>query len=414
MAEAMTPDHDDRIRVVHYTDQLALGGTEKTIEILCRLHDRARFDVHVVAGRPRRKPLQRLKAEGGALLGLAKYVGKKQHFRSLTARESAFRDLLGEDRLHIVGDAGALRRTLLSLAPDILHVHYSGRPGPPISDENVMRAMGSVVTTNEFGHENTDPPHRYVRLILIVSEWLRQNRAQWSLSDPRVEVFYNPVEQPLATANLRAELGIPADAFVLGRVGRPDNVIYDPISLKAFAEIQDGRTWFLALAAPSFMIRDARRMRLQNFVYLPPTTDRRWQSAYYNTLDVLAHAGRIGETFGCNIAEAMMHGRPAVSHLTENMNAQVKVIADTGFVVAQHDIRAYAEKLRLLRDDAALRRRLGEAARRRAMMHFEAERLTRRLEDKYLALVEEPASGAGTSIEAHRPDRSRQMSATHP
>ncbi|MBX6323252.1 MAG: glycosyltransferase family 4 protein [Rhodospirillaceae bacterium] len=378
----------NRVRVVHYTDQLALGGTEKTMEIFCRHLDREVFDVHAVAGRPHRRPMQRLKAEVGAFLGIPKYLGKKQHFESLVAREATFREILGEDHLHIVADAPALRaRLLLALAPDILHVHYAGRAGPPFSDPEALDAAGVVVTTNVFGFENTAPSHDRVRRIFMVSDWLRQDRAPWSHADPRVEVFYNPVETPLAADDLRPSLGIPADAFVVGRVGRPDNVIYDPISLRAYAAIQDGRTWFLALAAPTYMIRDARRMGLRNFLCLPPTTDRLWQSRFYNTIDVLAHARRDGETFGCNIAEAMMHGRPVVSHRSPVHNAQTEIIGDTGFVVGENDAAAYAEALGRLRADAGLRRRLGEAARGRAMALFEASALTRRLERTYLDLL---------------------------
>lgn len=389
----MSLDHGQRIRVVHYTDQLALGCMQKKMEIFCRLLDKERFDVHVVAGRPHQRPVQRLKTAAGARLGLAKYVGKKQHFISLRARETTFREILGDDRIHMVADATALRQTLLSLRPDILHVFYSGRAGPPISDEVVMRSVGAVVTTNVFGVRNEAPTHDQVRLIFMVSDWLRQQGSTWAAADPRVEVFYNPVEPPASTGDLRAALGIPRDAFVIGRVGRPENAIYDPISLQAYQRIQDERSWFLALAAPSYMIRDARRLGLRNFVSLPPSVDGKWLSEFYNTIDVLAHARYDGETFGCNIAEAMRHAKPVVSHLSHMMNAQVEVIGDTGFVVQQGDVDSYAEKLKLLRDDASLRARLGEAARRRAAEHFDAERLTRRLEASYLRLMAEPAAG---------------------
>ena len=57
---------------------------------------------------------------------------------------------------------------------------------------------------------------------------------------------------------------------------------------------------------------------------------------------MLAHARLDGETFGSNVAEAMIHGRPVVSHRSHLYNAQVEIIADTGFVVGQGDAPAYA------------------------------------------------------------------------
>ncbi|MCW8139219.1 MAG: glycosyltransferase, partial [Planctomycetota bacterium] len=211
--------------------------------------------------------------------------------------------------------------------------------------------------------------------------------ATWAHGDPRSDVLHNPVEAPCDEGDLRAELGLPPDAFVLGRVGRADPAIFDPISLLAYREVQGPRTWFLALSPPENMVREAARLGLVNFVALPPTVDQRWLSRFYNTIDVLAHARKDGETFGCNIAEAMVHGRPVVSHISAVMNGHVEVIGDTGFVAPLVDWRVYAARLAQLQAVTAARRALGERARARALERFEARALTRRLEGLYLELL---------------------------
>src|SRR5690606_3281108 len=149
---------------------------------------------------------------------------------------------------------------------------------------------------------------------------------------PASDVFFNPIELPISTESLRKELGLPSDAYVIGRVGRPDSGIHDPISLKAYRKIEDSNTYFLALSPPVNMVRQAKKLQLNNFIAIPPTTDPIHLAKLYNTIDVVAQARRDGETFGCNIAEAMMHGKPVIAHLTPYMNAQSEIIGNAGYV----------------------------------------------------------------------------------
>jgi glycosyltransferase involved in cell wall biosynthesis len=331
--------------------------------------------------------------EIGARLGLASARGKKRMWASMNAREPNFRAILGSDHVFFVRNDDELRRTLLKLLPDVLHVHYSGAPEPPTSDEAVLTRIPVTVTTNPFERQNTAHAHRLVKRMFFVSRWLLENRAQWAAQDPRAGVLYNPIEVPCSADSLRHALGIPEDAFVVGRIGRADPGIHDPISLRAFRQIENPKTYFLAISPPENMLRQAKTLNLTNFVALPPTADEVFLSKFYNTIDVLAHARRDGETFGCNIAEAMMHGRTVVSHHSPYMNAQQEVIGDAGYVVEQDNWKEYADRLERLRDDRVLRGEMAARAQDRALDLFEARRLTRRLEEIYLELL---ASGTGT------------------
>lgn len=357
------------------------------MEIFAKYLDQARFEVFVVSRIHREKFLTRLRVEAGAKLGLASARGKKRLWGSMNARLRNFHAILGADHVRLVRDDAELRETLLALNPQILHVHYSGNPEPPTSDEEVMSKIPIVVTTNQFEKHNTAPSHQHVKKMLFVSRWLLDNKAAWAKGDPRAGVLYNPIEVACSSQNLRSELGIPADAFVVGRVGRADPGIHDPIGLRAFRQIEDDNTYYLALSPPENMLRQAQTLELRNFIALPPSADGVFLSKFYNTIDVLAHARRDGETFGCNIAEAMMHGKAVVSHETPFMNAQGEVIGEGGFVCAQDDWQGYASRLATLKQDAALRAELASKARNRALEQFEARALTRRLEKIYLELL---------------------------
>jgi glycosyltransferase involved in cell wall biosynthesis len=212
--------------------------------------------------------------------------------------------------------------------------------------------------------------------------------AKWSLQDSRVEIMYNPCEKPLSNFNLRDKLKIPHNAFVIGRVGRPDDGVYDPISILAYKEIETHNTYFLALSPPPKMIEDAKKLNLKNFIALNYIVDEVEMSKFYNTIDVLAHARRDGETFGCNLAEAMIHAKPCVSHLTDEMNGQVETIGDGGVVVEKDDVKSYAQALKKLLEDKKYYEELSRKAKKRAIENFDAETLTKRLEKIYLKLLE--------------------------
>lgn len=352
------------------------------MELFCKYLDREKFDVYVVSRIHKERLAKRIKVELGALVGVGSARAKKRLWAGLNARVPAFQQTLGQERVIFVDSDNALRSVLLGLKPDILHVWYSGNPEPPTSDEEIVSKIPATITTNAFEIANTAPAHRLVKKMYFMSQWLLDHEALWAKDDPRSGVFYCPIERPLTHEDLRSKLGISKDAFVIGRVGRADPGIHDPISLQAFQKIQNEKSYFLALAAPENMVEEARRLGLKNFIALQPMFGADL-SRFYNTIDVLAHARRDGETFGCNIAEAMMHGKPIVSHLTKYMNAQQEVIGDAGFVVADGDWRAYAAHLERLRDDRAFRIELAKRAEARALEQFEVERLTKKLEGIY-------------------------------
>ena len=80
-----------------------------------------------------------------------------------------------------------------------------------------------------------------------------------------------------------------------------------------------------------------------------------------------------------SIAEAMACGLPVV---TTSVGGNVDLVIDsaTGFIVAERDIPAMAQAMLRLTESAALRERMGRAARIRAVESFDATDMTSRLE----------------------------------
>jgi glycosyltransferase involved in cell wall biosynthesis len=84
--------------------------------------------------------------------------------------------------------------------------------------------------------------------------------------------------------------------------------------------------------------------------------------------------------------EALAAGRPVVASRWPGL-AEVVADGETGVLVAPGDKAALARETRLLLDDPGRRRRLGEAARRRAAERFAAAAMVRGFEQLYAAVT---------------------------
>lgn len=374
-----------KIIVVHHSNQLGLGGTEKDMLLFLKYMDKDIFYAHAIAKKypvpPHRVILDRIR---GAL-GSRNARWRLEQERVSRIRGPDFVRILGEERVHFY-TSGSLPALLRQLSPQILHVHHSGISEPPINRPDAVGHIPIIFTINGFGFQDRTEHDRRVTRILFPSHFIQEKVALWGKNDPRCGVLYCPIEKPRSRGNLRQELGIKEGTFVVGRVGRNADDIHDPISLKAYKEIENENTLFLALAPPPNMVRDARDLRIKNIRFLEPTVDEEFLSRFYNTIDVLGHARTDGETFGCVIAEAMIHGKPVATHLSHLRNAQAELIEEgvSGFVVSQHDWKAYAERLRIFMTDKERRLRMGQAALKRALENFEAGLITKKLEKMYL------------------------------
>lgn len=97
------------------------------------------------------------------------------------------------------------------------------------------------------------------------------------------------------------------------------------------------------------------------------------------------------ETFGNVTLEAMASGLPAVNAIASGSNSLV-VEGETGYLVSARDEPGLAAKLDVLVKDAALRRRMGEAARARALT-FSWDHILSGLLDSYRTVLREAHGG---------------------
>jgi len=180
--------------------------------------------------------------------------------------------------------------------------------------------------------------------------------------------------------DMRAELGIPPDARVVGLVGsltpRKGLDLFVDAALRLAQDFPDVH-FLLAGDAPdayqSFKQRvlnqarpliDAGRFHAPGWVADMP--------AFYRTLDILTLPSRV-EGFGLVIIEAAAAGVPAVRSASGG-HTETTLDGVTGFVVPIDDLNALTARLTQLLADASLRQRMGQAAKAYALANFSVHR----------------------------------------
>lgn len=191
----------------------------------------------------------------------------------------------------------------------------------------------------------------------------------------------------LTKGEARRLLGLPDGVLVLyvGRVAKEKNL---PLLLRSFAEVAPkvpGARLVVVGGGP--LLAEAKRMAVQLgieertvFVGFVP---RERVPLYYAACDLFAFPSTT-ETQGLSVLEALAHGLPAV---TVNVNGAGELVTHEvdGLVVPPEVGPFSTALLSLLRDDD-LRRRMGEAGRRKGK-EFSSRRQAEKLAEIYLSLV---------------------------
>ncbi|MDK2972923.1 MAG: hypothetical protein PWP23_2678 [Candidatus Sumerlaeota bacterium] len=123
----------------------------------------------------------------------------------------------------------------------------------------------------------------------------------------------------------------------------------------------------------------AGKLGLDGRVTFAGWVDNRAIGAHYAAARVLAVPARWPEPFGMIGLEAMRHGRPVVAFRAGGIEDWL-ADGETGVLVGEQDVPAYARALALLLGDHALAVRMGEAARERVRSLYNFDDYLKRLE----------------------------------
>ncbi len=213
-----------RTRVLHIIQNLNYGGMERLLNDLVRHADAERFESHILV-------FQYL---GRFAEGLEEFAGLHR------AAPLAWYSMVWPD---------SLIRQIRAIAPDVVHMHSGvwykaslaarragvprliytehGRQRPPTWEERIFDGLAA----------------RWTDVVAAVSEAVANQLSGTLVREPeKLRVVLNGVDvarfRPAPdSGKLRAEFGIPADAPILGSIGRLEQIKGYDVMVRAFAEL---------------------------------------------------------------------------------------------------------------------------------------------------------------------------------
>ncbi|MGZ8567522.1 MAG: glycosyltransferase [Actinomycetota bacterium] len=297
---------------------------------------------------------------------------------------------------------GRLKRLLRERGIDVIHVHS---PYVAAVVRGAVGRSGPLVVTTE--HNEWDRYHRatywantitfprndYVFSVSReVEASIRYPKPLGFLHRPHVETLHHgiDVERVMATpqaSGVREELGIPADALVVGTVAnfKPHKGYEHLLQVAARVVRRRSDVRFVLVGGGPLqegIRRQARELGIEGsvvFAGFRPDALR-----VMRTFDLYAMAS-VYEGLPQALIEATALGCPVVATRVGGVTAVV-VEGENGFIVDARDTDTQADRITALLDDASLRQRFGEAARAKASS-FDVRTAVRRIEQVYAELA---------------------------
>jgi glycosyltransferase involved in cell wall biosynthesis len=283
---------------------------------------------------------------------------------------------------------------------EVVHCHHYS---PYVYGVLASVVTGAQLVFTEHGRLSNDDPSLKRRLVnpflsmlggsvCAVSNHLKQHMVAEGFPSRRIQVVYNgidPARRPTAIHRhvARELLGLPADAFVIGTVGRLDRVKNLRVMLQAHAWVLEKHPGARAVIVGDGTERAALEAAAAELGLSESVTFAGYRSdvrAIIPAFDVYLNCSTY-EGISLTILEAMAAGLPVVATPVGG-NPEVVIDQETGFLVSGRP-RAIADAIVRLADDPRSRHMLGDAARWRVMRHFSIARMVSEYAALYLGLA---------------------------
>jgi L-malate glycosyltransferase len=398
MGSSETAGSRDRIRVLQFLSNFAIGGTERQVVNLAGGLDRTRFEVHFGCLR-----------HWGELLGDVTEQGISVAEYRITKLFNA--GAVGE-RLRLARD---LRRARMQIVQTYnFYGNIFAIPGARLAGVPVVVASirGFDVGLTPLRRRAQRLVCRLAHRIVVNAEAVRQNLIADGYDPDKIVVIHNGIDMSRfrnqrGDGRLRQQLGLPPRAPLVA-------VFTRLIPLK-------GLEYFLEAAAlVAQRVEDARFLVVGDYL-VKHNGEIISDGTYRNKLEQLAARlglnGRVTftgfrrdvpellseiavsvlpsvepEGLSNSILEAMAAGVPVVA-TDVGGNAEAVREGVTGWVVPPRDAPALARSICRFLEDGDLASRFAVAGRRRVAEHFSLERMVRDTEGLYLSLLTPRAAG---------------------
>jgi N,N'-diacetylbacillosaminyl-diphospho-undecaprenol alpha-1,3-N-acetylgalactosaminyltransferase len=234
--------------------------------------------------------------------------------------------------------------------------------------------------------QNPDDQYYY-----LVRKLCRPEQARLIMSSGiDVRAFSPDRFSPEARRRLRQERGLSMDVVVVTMIAR----LIAPKGVREFlqaAERLNGKARFVLIGEPDPGNLDSLTWEeIQEYVRRDIVLAPGWQNDVLPWLaitDVFVLPSYYREGIPVTVLEAMAMGLPVVA--TDVPGCREAVVAgETGFLVPPRNVDELVQAIRKLVEDPALRRRMGQAGRARAVQHFAVERIVEQYLELYTEVLE--------------------------
>jgi len=382
------------LRVLHIITRMILGGAQEntllTVEGLDRMTE---YEVELYSGvdhGPEGELLTRA-AETAKLTVVTEMARSIDPISDLKAFWKLYR-LIKNGHFHIVHThswkAGVLGRIAAWLAgtPLIVHTFH----GLTFHDHQPWLVNRMIRLSERICAPLT---HHYVSVSDVTTHKAleanidRADKFTTVYSGMELDWYLNSKADPLA---IRKELGIPADAPVVGKIARLAPQKNHDELLNAVPEIvrRHPNVRFLLIGNGVLyeqILAQVRQLGFEeNFVFAG-LIDRERIPDMISAMDVVAHTA-LWEGLPRVLPQAMAMGKPCVSFNTDG-TPEVLITGKTGYMIDRHDSAGLADAVSDLLSDPNLRQRIGEAARKHVDPAFRAETMVSHTSDIYKKLI---------------------------
>lgn len=386
-------------RILYLQSTSEIGGTDVTLLRTLQALDRAKFEAHVI--------LQK----DGPLVENYREAGAKVHFvpsmRKLTSRKGA----------------GYFLEYILGYFPAVFHIKkIIGTEKIDLVHTNTIHNLYGFAAAWFSGK-----PHVWhIREIVVQSKWIAA--AEYFLArnfSARVLVMDNDIAKPFLgknhgfpvnirkiydgidlekfkpgkpAADLRAEIGIPADAPVAGIVCRLDPWkgvdLFLEAAARVYRQLPQARFWVCGgeieghEGYEAFLRKKAVELGLENAVYFTGWKYRGEAIAdVYKSLNVSVQCPVHPEPYGLANIEAMACGIPAAAFAE---GGPVELCSpESSRLVPPRNTELLAQAILEILKNPALAAEMGKCGRTRAEKKFDFKKCTHELENIYLEILED-------------------------
>jgi len=240
---------------------------------------------------------------------------------------------------------------------------------------NTIPSTMPIISVSPFGHFCTNG-----NMFMVYCSGSDNTKRAERKGARNAENFFNPLSDPPSEYVIKKSI---SETIVFGRIGRPNNAIFDPISILAFKRLEDiygDKVRYNIIAPPSNMVRMVKDLKIKNIRFFKPIVSEGELAGFYYNIDILAHARKDGETIGIAIAEAMMAGNPIITHKSHFHNDHLKFM-DKSFArwCGVDDVDAYFENMRWFVENKNQIREMGLLARKKAKDIFGFEKILNKI-----------------------------------